>query len=151
MKKNLILIFLVITYSIVLNACTSKYIDDAPRDRKLQINGILIPETKFGGVERWYAIDKYGQSNKVRFQVGYFKKNQTGFILYEGGTIGEEAVFLRQGLDLRWDWGNDYRDGSSGYRYSLVIQPDGTGLYYDFSTSSNGLSKPRGIYEMRKF
>ena len=55
------------------------------------------------------------------------------------------------GLDLRWDWGSYYRDGSSRYRYSFVIEPDGIGLYYDFSTSTDGVSKPRGIYKVHKF
>ena len=77
--------------------------------------------------------------------------NFLGFILYDDGTIGEEAYFQREGLDLRWDWGSYYRDGKNKYRYSFVIEPDGTGLYYDFSTSENGISKPRGFYKVKKF
>ncbi|MBO4640157.1 MAG: hypothetical protein J5710_10420 [Treponema sp.] len=124
------------------------------RDRILILDGISISETAFGGVERWYAVDKYNYDSfvdEVRFQVGYFKENNIGFVLYGNGTEGEEAYFSRQGLDLRWDWGSYSRDGSDRFRYSFVIEPDGTGLYYDFSTSTDGTSKPRGIYKVRKF
>lgn len=124
------------------------------KDRQLLLNGYTLSETDFGGVERWYAVDKYNYDSLievVRFQVGYFKDNNLGFVLYENGTTGEEANFSREGLDLRWDWGSYYRDGAGRYRYAFVIEPDGTGLYYDFSTSTNGVSKPRGIYKVRKF
>ena len=122
------------------------------KDRTLNLGGYTVSETDFGGVERWYAVDKYSSDTKtIRFQVGYFKENNIGFILYEDGTIGEEAYFSRQGLDLRWDWGSYNRDGSDRYRYSFVIEPDGTGLYYDFSTSTDGTAKARGLYQTKKF
>ena len=130
------------------------YIYASNIQRLLSLNGYTISETNFGGIERWYAVDKYNYDSlvdEVRFQVGYFRENNIGFVLYGNGTTGEEAYFSRQGLDLRWDWGSYYRDGSSRYRYSFVIEPDGTGLYYDFSTSTDGVSKPRGIYKVHKF
>jgi len=123
-------------------------------DRELSLGGYKISESDFGGTVRWYAIDNYNFDDfvdKIRFQVGYFKENNLGFILYEDGTIGEEAFFSRDGLNLRWDWGSYERDGSDKFRYSFVIEPDGTGLYYDFSTSKDGIAKPRGIYKVRKF
>ncbi len=64
-----------------------------------------------------------------------FKENKIGFVLYGDGTVGEEAMFFRQGLDLRWDWGNYYRDDTNRFKYAFVIEPDRTGLSYDFSTS----------------
>ena len=130
----------------------TRYIEDTPRNRVLYLGDEQISESEFGGVERWYAVDKYGdEKTNVRFQVGYFIDNQIGFVLYEGASRGEIATYQRQGLDRRWDWGSYYRDGSFRYRYSLVIEPDGTGLYYDFSTSKDGTSKARGVYKMRKF
>lgn len=116
----------------------------------LSLSGYSISETEFGGVERWYAVDLYNYESlidEVRFQVGFFKNDNIGFILYGDGTIGEIAYFSRDGLDLRWDWG---RKGK-GFKYSFVIEPDGTGLYYDFSTSKDGTAKPRGLYKVRKF
>ena len=34
---------------------------------------------------------------------------------------------------------------------ATITKSDGTGLYYDFSTSTDGVSKPRGIYKVHKF
>jgi len=116
--------------------------------RQLTLDTYSISETDLGGVERWYAVDKYSSNSAVRLQVGYFKERTIGFVLYEDGTVGVEARFSRQGLDLRWDWGSD---GANGYNYAFVIQPDGTGLYYDFSTSTDGKAKPREFYKMVKF
>lgn len=141
----LILFFLIIVFS----SCVA--MPPTPRDRKLTLSGLEYSETDHGGVERWYVVDKYNYDElieEVRFQVGYFKDaNIIGFILYEKGTTGEIAFFSREGLDLRWDWGA-YGDS---FRYSFVVEPDGTGLYYDFSTSSDGSAKPRGIYKVYKF
>lgn len=139
--KRFFFILLFIPVIMISCAMQSKYIDDAPRDRLLIIGNTKVSENQYGGVERWYAIDKYGnEKNKVRFQLGYFKDNQVGFILYEGGTKGDWATYYRQGLELRWDWGN----------YSIIIKPDGTGLYYDFSYRTTDVS-PKARFQMRKF
>lgn len=145
--RKVIISFIASAWVLALISCVSL---SSERDRNLTLSGVMISETAFGGVERWYAIDKYNYDadDEVRFQVGYFKENNdVGFILYEDGTIGEKTYFCRQGLDLRWDWSWD----GNGYRYSFVIQPDGTGLYYDFSFSNDGKAKPRGIYKTHKF
>lgn len=152
MKKFLPTFIFTLAIALSFLSCTSA--PSTSRDRQLSLGGYSVSESNLGGVERWYAVDKYDTSNtEVRFQVGYFIESNPviGFILYENGTTGELADFSRQGLDLRWDWGEYYRDGSSRYRYSFVIEPDGTGLYYDFSTSTDGVAKPRGIYKAHKF
>lgn len=144
-------------YSIILISLlvfTSCVSISTERNRDLIISGYIINEQDFGGCERWYAVDKYPSdefNKEIRLQVGYFKTNSDGFILYEDGVEGEEAYYSRDGLDLRWDWGTYERDGSFKYRYSFIIEPDGTGLYYDFSTSENGVATPRGIYKCKKF
>ena len=68
--------------------------------------------------------------------------------MYGKETEGEIAYFARDGLNLRWDWG-EHKNG--GYKYSFIIEPDGTGLYYDFGASSDGTAKLRGIYQTKKF
>ncbi len=152
MKNNGFVSILLIGIFLIFSSCTSA--PTTSKNRQLTLNGYTFSETDFGGVERWYAVDKYNYDSildEVRFQVGYFKEKNLGFVLYGNGTTGEEAYFSRQGLDLRWDWGSNYRDGAERFRYAFVIQPDGTGLYYDFSISTDGISKPRGIYKVRKF
>lgn len=147
MKNNILLVFVL---SFLFVSCAS--MPSASRDRLLSINGCVVSETNFGGVERWYAVDRYNYDSlvdEVRFQVGYFLENGIGFILYGNGTVGEDAYFSRQGLDLRWDWGID--GYGTSYKYSFLIEPDGTGLYYDFSASKDGTAKPRGFYKVHKF
>lgn len=138
MKKTFSLLIFLMT-ALMLSSCAMQGVS---KNRTLHLSGVTVSETEYGGVERWYAVDKYNSNGDgaVRFQVGYFKDNEIGFVLYEGGTRGEEAHFYRQGLDLRWDWG----------KFAIIIEPDGTCLYYDFSYKSTGV-KPTGIYKARKF
>lgn len=139
-----------ITVFAVFVSCVS--VPQNAGSRELTLSGYTVSEADFGGTECWYAVDKYNYDDiveKIRFQVGYFKNSPSdGFILYEDGAVGELAYFSRQGLDFRWDWGSN---GENGYRYSFIIEPDGTGLYYDFSTSKDGTAKPRGLYKTHKF
>ncbi|MCQ2103045.1 MAG: hypothetical protein MJY98_07455 [Fibrobacter sp.] len=109
------------------------------------MSGDTVSEAEYGGVVRWLAVDKYKSLGNgdggVRFQVGYFIDNEVGFVLYEGGTSGQVARFYRQGLNLRWDWNNG--------TYAIVMKPDRTCLYYDFSYASE--TKASGVYECSKF
>ena len=113
--------------------------------RTLVINGLTISATDTdNGFTAWYCVD-YVYGGSVLVEVGYFYKNGTqyGFVLYDGGYIGDLAYFSRDGLNYRWDWGDNMQ-------YSFVIKPDGTGLYYDFSTSTDGTAKPRDVYKAYK-
>jgi len=58
-----------------------------------------------------------------------------GFVLYDGGYTGEFTHYGRKGLVRRWDWGPD------GNNFAFVIKPDGTGLYYDFTSVKLGEGK----------
>lgn len=51
-----------------------------------------------------------------------------------------QAVFYNAGFDRRWDFGLTSKNNSS---YSLVINPAGLGLYYDFSNSKDGKASPK--------
>ena len=69
------------------------------------------------------------------------------------GEFGEVSVagttysasFRIAGLNRRWNFG--YDESEDGYPYAFVIKPDGTGLYYDFSTTSDGTASPRDFFE----
>lgn len=57
-----------------------------------------------------------------------------GFVLYDGTNTGDIATYERAGINHRWDW------KSESSNYAFRIKPDGTGLYYDFSTADeNGI------------
>ncbi len=55
-----------------------------------------------------------------------------GFILYDGTNTGDIVLYKRRGLNHRWDW------GSEGDTYAFIIEPDGTGIFYDFSNAKKG-------------
>ena len=59
--------------------------------------------------------------------------------------ISHMAQFQVAGLTRRWDFGHNEDRGT--YRYAFVIEPDGTGGYYDFSTSEDGRTQARDVYK----
>ena len=147
MLKKICYLFFIFFVLMFVESCASasgekgKYIEKAPRDRILELSGKLYSEADFGGVERWFAVDKYNSDGKVRFQVGYFKDEPNiGFVLYEGGVQGELAIVYRDGLNLRWDWSN----------YAIVVESNGTAFYYDFKYQKTNV-KPRDLFRVYKF
>ena len=52
------------------------------------------------------------------------------------GLIEQEAQFSIDGLNRRWNFGQD----DSGYDFAIVIAPNGDGSYYDFSHIPDGQS-----------
>lgn len=154
--KNFIKFLSCLVLTFALAGCVS--LPSNAGKRELNLSGVSVLETDFGGTVRWYAVDKYNYDDfdfqEIRFQVGYFNDdNSMGFVLYGNGATGDLAYFSRQGLELRWDWGSyiSPKNGESAYRYTFVIKPDNTGLYYDFSTSTDGTANPRYFYKIHKF
>lgn len=144
MKKITLTIFFTILVCLLCSCAHSvpRDRDEHPRNRNLYLSGTKVSEADYGGVVRWVAFEKYNSTGnrKVIFQVGYFKKNEVGFVLFEGGRKGEFALFYRDGIRLRWDWKD----------YSIVITPEGDALYYDFKGEKEKV-KPKGIYVAEKF
>ena len=145
-QKNKILIIVYLLIFSLFTSCLSipsSAVSTGPRT--LIINDVTVSATDTdNGFTSWYCVD-YVYGRNVLVEVGYFYKNgnQYGFVLYDGGYVGELAYFSRDGLNYRWDWGTNTQ-------YSFVIKPDGTGLYYDFSTSKDGTAKPRDVYKAYK-
>ncbi len=70
---------------------------------------------------------------------------QLGFVLYDGTNKGDIAMHNRNGLNHRWDWGPEGK-------YSFIIKPDGTGLFYDFTSAEPDESiKANDVYKCKKF
>lgn len=62
-------------------------------------------------------------------------------------STAEVAVFSREGLNYIWDWG----DIENNEHYTIVMSPNGTIRYYDFTNVPAGESaKPSGIYKAYK-
>ena len=49
------------------------------------------------------------------------------------GSPSQKTQFQIKGLYRRWDWGSYDDADESSLKYTLVISPNGTGRYYDFS------------------
>lgn len=97
------------------------------------------------GFTSWECQD-YIYGGKTLAEFGYFSINGTtyGFVLYNGGNEGEITYYKRAGLNLRWDWG-EYG------QYSFVLEPDNTGLYYDFTGVPAGeFTKPKSTFKVYK-
>lgn len=104
----------------------------------------------------WKCRDDTASYNaKTLVEVGYVSLktggngHKIGFVLYDGGDSGDDAQYSRDGLDHRWGWGdNPNRPGS--LRFSFIVEPDNTGLYYDFRTSEDGVAKANDVYKCRR-
>ena len=78
-------------------------------------------------VETWECTE-YGKANtKVLVKAKIFKSRVSGEIDVVG--ITHQTAYGVEGFKRRWDF--DQRDDGR-YKYSLVIKPDGDGLYYEF-------------------
>jgi hypothetical protein len=59
----------------------------------------------------------------------------------------ESTLFSKAGLDYKWDWGN-YEIGE---HYTIIMEPDGTVRYYNFTNVPDGESiSPSGVYKAYK-
>lgn len=117
--------------------------------RKIILNDKTISEDDTGGFVSWFCYSSSDYDKKhLLLEVGTFgnpELNRLGYILYDGGYIGEFTFYERTGIELRWDWGPNDTD------YSFVIKSDGTGLYYDFTNVKKGEStKPKAIFKCYK-
>lgn len=112
--------------------------------RTIVLDGEAVTEEDVGGFISWYCKD-FVDGGRILVEVGFFgdpSLEGLGFILYDGGYTGECTYYRRTGLEHRWDWGPNETD------YAFVIQPDGTGLYYDFSSVPYGKStKASEVYK----
>ena len=162
MNIKLILISLLL---INLSACetfpeqrSSSLEQTTPRTLNLRVK--QFTERKPGEFTSWKCND-YSDGGKTLVEVGqipsdYLKQisekqksdsviKTVGFVLYDGSNSGDITTYERRGLNQRWDWGSN---GS----YSFIIKPDGTGLFYDFSSTKEGEKiKANEIYKCRKW
>lgn len=120
--------------------------DGISRSRTIVIDGIKISEEDVGGYVSWACHD-FITPEEVLVEVGFFVDTvyeAMGFVLYDGGNSGTKAVYMREGLEHNWYWGESVN-------YAFVIRTDGVGAYYDFSDVPRGEeTKPKEIYKCKK-
>jgi len=118
-------------------ACTTMPSSTPSGPRSIVLNGKTFSETEIGEFVSWKCKDFSG-GYRTLVEVGTFtssKLSGSGFVLYDGGQSGEITSYRRKGINNRWDW------GGRGGDFAFVVKPDGTGLFYDFSSSKSGTSK----------
>ena len=127
----------------VLSGCavTPSTIPAGPRT--IVLNGTSYTEADTGKLISWRCSD-YVNGGRTLVEVGTFENarlSEFGFILYDGGDTGETTLYQRKGINQRWDWGPSKKE------YAFIIKPDGTGLFYDFSSVANGATaSPDEVY-----
>jgi len=137
-----ILAFAIATFS--FTACTTMPSSTPSGPRSIILNGKTFSEAELGEFVSWSCKDFVYRSGTL-VEVGFFtnsKLSGAGFILYDGGHSGEVTSYQRKGINHRWDW------GPNGTEFAFIIKPDGTGLFYDFSSVSSGnATKANDVYK----
>ena len=117
-------------------ACTTMDYSTGPRS--IILDGEAYSETVTGKFVYWNCKDSVSSSStlfdRTLVQPGFFTNSMfsgSGFILYDGSNSGELTHYARKGINHRWDWGR-------GGGFAFIIEPDGTGLFYDFSSAQPG-------------
>ena len=129
-------------------ACTTMPFRTEPRS--IILSGKTYSETYIREFVYWRCEDFVSRSDtlfgpRTLFELGILtnsKLSASGFVLYDGGNSGELTNYERRGINHRWDW------GPNGAEFAFTIKPDGTGLFYDFSSTQSGERiKPSGMYK----
>lgn len=140
---------------------------------KQELIRVISENDTYDGFTIWNCIE-YIEGEKTLFQIGYFTSldtnEQIGFIINDepfieliflevGTPLPEEsskdyfapsaeiAFFSKKGLGYVWEWGNIEK----GESFKIILDPDRSVRYYDFSHLSEGDSvKPSGVYKAYK-
>ena len=141
-KHLMVVIIITLLTSCITTTTPSSASSTGPRT--IILNDVALTEENADGFTSWYCLD-FVRPGSILVEVGFFgspKLNGFGFILYEGGYTGELTHYKRTGVEHRWDWGPNEND------FAFVIQPDGTGLYYDFTKAPKGTTtKASSVYK----
>ncbi|MCY4514560.1 MAG: hypothetical protein OXC69_05430 [Candidatus Tectomicrobia bacterium] len=120
---------------------------DIDDDRDDLCLAILHDRTSFGPVrETWECYDRF---DRVRAPPLVILTRLGG--LSEGygqvfvGGEAQPAAFQVQGINRRWDFGCDAE--RMAHPFAFIIEPDGSGLYYNFLPSSDGVATARDFYD----
>jgi hypothetical protein len=127
--QNIYSFFILISVTIVITACNTLPTQPSQKPlRVITVGGESFNENEFTS---WRCY-KNALTTKVLAEVGHLAaKDQeiNGFILFDGGNVGDLVSYRRAGLNHRWSWEKVNGD----YKYSFVIDPEGNGAYYDFT------------------
>ena len=109
---------------------------------------LTFSDVGFGPVrETWQCFDRFDRNQTTPLaaltRLGGISDGFGGVSV--AGTTDYPAVFRITGLDRRWDFGCDERENS--YLCAFTIEPGGSGLYCDFTASTDGTAKPSDFFD----
>ena len=125
--------FLLVILMVIIASCESMQSSSMLGPRTVTLDGDQYSEQALGKFSSWRCKD-FVRPAGILVEVGYFTEpllTNLGFVLYDGGNVGSLSLYRREGLNHRWDWGQSAN-------FSFIVKPDGTGLYYDFSSVPQG-------------
>lgn len=145
--KKIITNIVILSATLLLVSCVTPPSSKPSGPRTIVLGNETYNEANLGKFTSWLCNgDDSDKGTLVEF--GLFSNadlNGAGFILYDGGYTGELTKYRREGINNRWDW------GPNGVDYAFIIKPDGTGFYYDFSSTVEGVTiKSKDVYECEK-
>ena len=112
---------------------------------------ILVQTQESNGTttEKWRCFDKWDFDKKtalVKLTRVTKDGEKSGFGEVSVAGVTHKALFEVQGLNRRWNFGEETRAGLL-YSYAFVITPDGGGAYYDFSGVGSGVeTMPKQVF-----
>ncbi len=121
-----------------------------PQERNLN-NSNTIPHQDYDPeMPQWICSDISNKDETLYLS----QMTDMGRIKFAGETFVTD--FLLQGLDRRWNWGQDSR---RNYDYSIILRSNNRAGYYDFSVDKSFPQKlldgdrvsPRQMFECKKY
>lgn len=113
------------------------------KERQLERKALAKQVAELRENWRCFALSDYDKRTPL-FSLIRFRTGAQDFGEVSVAGVSYLASFEIAGLNRRWDFGGN--ESSDGYPYAFVIKPDGTGLYFDFSTSSDGTAKASDLF-----
>ncbi|MEW5894315.1 MAG: hypothetical protein AB1650_00915 [Candidatus Omnitrophota bacterium] len=126
-----------------LSGCASLSSLVSPKPRAITLGDTVYNEETSGKFICWECRD-FIDDGRILVEVGIFsdpKLKDVGFVLFDGSNSGNITYYQRRGINHRWDWGPDWND------FSFIIEPDGTGLFYDFSNAKSKSIKANQVFK----
>ena len=119
--------------------------DGVPRDDAEALRWYRLAAEQGGTKETWrcFASTDHRKATVLFTLVRVRSGDMEIFGEVSVAGVSHLAGFKVSGLDRRWNFGHDYQ-------YAFIIKPDGTGLYYDFSTSGDGSAKPSDFFRCQQ-
>ena len=116
-------------------------------DTEVKYSCLTFSDVGFGPAqETWQCFDRSDHDQATpHVTLLRLEGSSDGFGEVSVSDTTHPAAFGIDGLNRRWNFGCDERDGA--YPYAFIIKPDGAGLYYNFRPSTDGTATPSDLFD----